>query len=187
MMDVLSSFVAWLLMIFLQTTPRDRLAVGDVYRYSLDSQNEVVMITVTGRNDKQGWVSLTAGVPRDKAPLEKVHHAVLTLGAERRVTSFKEDKNELLTRPIVFGPLEKQLMIGTATDYLFKRSTQAPRPVNIKSVAGYKGKLNIKAARYEESQDIIEIGTDPALGLVFFSLTQGGEISGLQLFEVKRK
>lgn len=185
-MDILSSFVAWLLMLFLQTAPRDRLAVGDAYYYSLDSQNERVTITVTGRNDKQGWVSLTAGVPRDKN-LDKVHHAVLSLGKERRVTSFKEGGQELLAGPLVFGDVEKQLQIGTAADYLFKRSQQPARPAAVKSVAGYKGPLKLKVARYEESQDVLEVGSDPNLGLVFFSLTQGGEISGLQLFEIKRR
>lgn len=184
-MDILSGFVAWLLMIFLQAAPTERLAVGDSYRYSLDSQNKIIVISVTGRKDKEGWVSLTAGVEEGKA-LDRPHHAVLTLGKNRRVTSFKEGSQELLTGPMAFGSLENQLYISTATDHVFKRSKQAPRALDIKSVAGYKGPLKIKSARYDESQDYIQIGTDPNLGLVYFSFTQANEISGLQLVEVRR-
>lgn len=173
-------------MIFMQACPAERLAVGDSYCYNLASQNKRVVIRVTGRKEKESWVALSAGV-EESGSLDKAHFAVLSYGRNRTVTSFKEGTQELLSKPLPLPGLDKEMLISTASDYIFKRTKQPARAAAIKSVKGYNGAVKIKSARYEESQDYIDVGTDANLGLVYVAFTQSGEVNGLELVEIKHK
>ena len=200
-MDVLSGLVVWMLMIFMQACPVDRLAVGDAYYFSVDSQNKTLVISVTsvtppsvplkgetGRKDKEGWVSLSAGIEEPGSPkLSRVHNAVLSFGGGRKVTRLEEGKENLLTKPISFSSLEKQLLIGTDANFIYTRSKLPGAAPGAQSVAGYSGKLNVKSLKYDQGQDHVDVGVDPNLGAVFVTFTNAGDVMGLQLARIVRK
>ena len=185
-MDILAGFVAWLLMIFLQTCPANRLRAGEHFYFDLLPQNRRLVVIVTGNDFKHHVLSFECGMlPESGKELERTHHAVMVWGKDKTVTSFKTETNEeLLTKPLVLPNTNSKLLMGTDPNYAFLRIKRESKATRTDKVEGYKGKIQFAPASYSLDKDDIDTSTDPELGLLNVTFTNSGDISGLQLVKV---
>lgn len=185
-MDMLAGFVAWLLMIFLQTCPAAKLRAGEAFYFDLLPQNRRLVITVDSNDPKHHVLTFTCGMlPETGKELERTHHATMVWGKDKTVTSFKTETNEeLISKPLILPSTNTKLLMGTDANYAFLRVKRQPKATPTKSVEGYKGKIQFAAAAYTLEKDDIDTSTDPELGLLNVTFTNSGDISGLQLVKV---
>lgn len=185
-MDFLAGFVAWLLMIFLQTCPSHRLRAGEAFYYDLLPQNRRLVITVDSNDAKRHILTFTCGIiPETGKELERPHHATLVWGKDKTVTSFRTETNEeLISKPLVLPNTASKLLMGTDPNYAFLRTKRESKAPRINKVEGYPGKIQFFPASYALEKDEIDTSTDPELGLLSLTLTNSGDVSGLQLVKV---
>ncbi len=185
-MDILAGFVAWLLMIFLQTCPAARLRAGEHFYFDLLPQNRRYVVIVTGNDAKHQVLTFECGVlPETGKELERTHTATMSWGKNKTVTSFKtETREELISKPLVLPNPNSKLLMGTDATYAFLRVKRQPRATPTKSVEGYQGKIFFAPAAYTLDKDEIDTSTDPELGLLNLTFTNSGDVSGLQLVKV---
>lgn len=185
-MDMLAGFVAWLLMIFLQTCPAAKLRAGEAFYFDLLPQNRRLVISVDSNDPKHHVLTFTCGMlPETGKELERPHHATMVWGKDKTVTSFKTETNEeLISKPLILPNTNTKLLMGTDASYAFLRVKRQSKATPTKSVEGYKGKIQFAPAAYTLEKDDIDTSTDPELGLLNVTLTNSGDISGLQLVKV---
>ena len=185
-MDMLAGFVAWLLMIFLQTCPAAKLRAGEAFYFELLPHNRRLVITVDSNDPKHHVLTFTCGMlPESGKELERAHHATMVWGKDKTVTSFKsETDQELISKPLLLPNLGKKVFMGTDPNYAFLRVKRECKATPTKAVEGYKGKIQFAPAAYTLEKDDIDLSTDPELGLLNVTFTNSGDISGLQLVKV---
>lgn len=188
-MDTLAGFVAWLLMIFLQTCPAHRLRAGEAFTFDLLPQNRRLVITVDSNDAKHHVLTFTCGmIPETGKELERTHTATMVWGKNKTLTSFKtETREELLSKPLVLPETSKKLLLGTDASYAFLPVKRPSKATPTKAVEGYKGKIGFAASSYSLEKDDIDISTDAELGLLNVTFTNAGETCGLQLVKVLLK
>ncbi|MBN9413944.1 MAG: hypothetical protein J0I12_00840 [Candidatus Eremiobacteraeota bacterium] len=185
-MDTLAGFVAWLLMIFLQTCPANRLRAGEHFYFDLLPQNRRLVVIVTGNDVKHQVLTFECGMlPESGKELERTHLATMSWGKQKTVTSFKtETREELISKPLVLPDTRTKLLLGTDANYAFLPVKRPSKATPTKSVEGYTGKIGFAPASYSLDKDDIDISTDAELGLLNLTFTNAGETCGLQLVKI---
>jgi hypothetical protein len=190
MIDLVTALVAWLLMIFLQTCPADRLQAGETFTFELMPYNRRLIVSVDNNDAKHHLLTFTCGMLQESGKgLERTHTATMTWGKKKTVTSFKtETREELIAKPLEL-PLQpaSRVLLGADPAYAFLRTKEKSRATPTNSVEGYQGKIQFRAAAYREQMDELDISTDAELGLLNATFLNAGETSGLQLVKVNLK
>jgi len=186
-MDTLAGFVAWLLLIFLQTCPAHRLRAGEAFTFDLLPQDRKLVITVDSNDANRHVLTFTCGMlPESGKDLERAHHATMAWGKQKTITSFKSEINEeILIKPLVL-PLQptSKLLLGSDPNYAFLRSKKQSKATPTAKVEGHQGKILFAPGNYQLDKDEIDISTDPELGLLNLTFTNSGDVAGLQLTKV---
>lgn len=186
-MDVLSSVVAWIFLVFLQLCPLDHLAKGQVYTYYLEGQLRQVTITVDAFDARSRTATLVAEVSPTVFDGEtRTHYAELSwANGVRKVLVLRNEGIDMLAG----GPLQfpsSGLILSSDTSTLFskaKAAEPAPKPVQVE---GIKTAVKPTVVRYTREKDSILAATEPDLGLVELTLSQWGETQRARLTRVKR-